>query len=172
MKALTLWQPWAALVAAGVKTIETRSWGTDYRGPLAIHASAKKVPAGLECGRFVEGELHGERVMWDDTNETSWGALNPRAVLLRYSAVVATCELLDVVPMIDCMDPPPRDGTYIEIAEQQTFLVGVPPTPIDEVPYGDYAPGRYAWLLGDINELRHPIPMRGHRGLWDIATRR
>ena len=38
MKALTLHQPWATLVAVGEKRIETRSWSTDYRGPLAIHA--------------------------------------------------------------------------------------------------------------------------------------
>lgn len=38
MKALTLWQPWATLVALGHKTLETRSWSTEYRGPLAIHA--------------------------------------------------------------------------------------------------------------------------------------
>ncbi len=38
MKALSLKQPWAALVAIGVKKIETQSWGTSYRGSLAIHA--------------------------------------------------------------------------------------------------------------------------------------
>ena len=43
MKVLTLHQPWASLVALGVKTIETRSWSTQYRGPLAIHAAAKVV---------------------------------------------------------------------------------------------------------------------------------
>ena len=43
MKALTLTQPWATLVAIGAKTIETRGWSTSYRGPLAIHA-AKKFP--------------------------------------------------------------------------------------------------------------------------------
>jgi hypothetical protein len=42
VKALTLHQPWASLVAAGVKMIETRSWSTRYRGPLAIHAGAKR----------------------------------------------------------------------------------------------------------------------------------
>lgn len=41
MKALTLWQPWASLIAYGVKTYETRSWTTSYRGPLAIHASKR-----------------------------------------------------------------------------------------------------------------------------------
>jgi len=39
VKALTLTQPWAYLVAVGAKTIETRSWRATYRGPLAIHAA-------------------------------------------------------------------------------------------------------------------------------------
>lgn len=39
MKALTLTQPWATLVAVGAKRIETRSFRTHYRGPLAIHAA-------------------------------------------------------------------------------------------------------------------------------------
>ena len=38
MKALTIQQPWASVITMGVKTIETRSWSTKYRGPLAIHA--------------------------------------------------------------------------------------------------------------------------------------
>ena len=42
MKALTLTQPWASLIAAGAKRIETRSWQTKYRGQILIHAS--KVP--------------------------------------------------------------------------------------------------------------------------------
>lgn len=45
MRALTLHQPWAAAIAAGVKTIETRSWSTKYRGALAIH-SAMRRPSG------------------------------------------------------------------------------------------------------------------------------
>ena len=39
MKALTLTQPWATLVTLEEKIIETHSWGTSYRGPLAIHAA-------------------------------------------------------------------------------------------------------------------------------------
>lgn len=39
MKALTLRQPWASLIAQGKKTIETRTWYTHYRGPLLIAAS-------------------------------------------------------------------------------------------------------------------------------------
>jgi hypothetical protein len=39
IKALSLTQPWASLVVIGAKRIETRSWPTSYRGPVAIHAS-------------------------------------------------------------------------------------------------------------------------------------
>lgn len=41
IRILTLWQPWASLIALGLKTYETRSWGTNYRGPIAIHAAKR-----------------------------------------------------------------------------------------------------------------------------------
>lgn len=39
MMALCVKQPWASLIAQGFKPIETRTWPTDYRGPLLIVAS-------------------------------------------------------------------------------------------------------------------------------------
>lgn len=39
MKALSVRQPWANMIASGEKTIETRKWCTDYRGPLLIVSS-------------------------------------------------------------------------------------------------------------------------------------
>jgi hypothetical protein len=39
IKALSIKQPWANLIASGEKTIETRLWGTDYRGQLLIVSS-------------------------------------------------------------------------------------------------------------------------------------
>ena len=48
MKALTVKQPWANLLAWGTKTVEVRSWATEYRGDLLITASTtpKIVPHG------------------------------------------------------------------------------------------------------------------------------
>lgn len=40
IKALTIKQPWASLIVHGIKDIESRSWTTDYRGRLLIHAGA------------------------------------------------------------------------------------------------------------------------------------
>lgn len=55
MKAITLWQPWATLVAYGYKQFETRSWATHYRGPLLIHA-AKRIPQRGELGALPNPE--------------------------------------------------------------------------------------------------------------------
>ncbi|MBE9199074.1 MULTISPECIES: ASCH domain-containing protein [unclassified Nodularia (in: cyanobacteria)] len=41
MKALSLWQPWASAIALGMKSVETRSWGTKYRGYLLICSAQK-----------------------------------------------------------------------------------------------------------------------------------
>jgi hypothetical protein len=42
MKGLTICQPYAHLVEIGDKPIENRTWPTDYRGPLVIHAGKSK----------------------------------------------------------------------------------------------------------------------------------
>ena len=58
MKALSLRQPWANLIACGKKTIETRTWATDFRGELLIASSKKPSidPAGcaVAVARLVE----------------------------------------------------------------------------------------------------------------------
>ncbi len=48
VKALSVKQPWANLIASGQKTIETRLWSTEHRGPLLIVSSRvpKIDPAG------------------------------------------------------------------------------------------------------------------------------
>ena len=71
--ALSLKQPWAALLAAGRKTIEVRRWATAQRGRVLIHAASKPderpeawalVPeelrelAGLRGGIIGVGELY------------------------------------------------------------------------------------------------------------------
>lgn len=45
--ALSVRQPWAWAIAAGLKDVENRSWPTSYRGPLLIHASRKPFPGGI-----------------------------------------------------------------------------------------------------------------------------
>ena len=42
MRALSLWQPWAQLIVLGEKMVETRSWHTNVRGVIAVHAAKRR----------------------------------------------------------------------------------------------------------------------------------
>lgn len=61
MKALTICQPYAELIANGSKPIENRTWPTSYRGPLAIHAGKSRAwlddeddePSGMVFGAVI-----------------------------------------------------------------------------------------------------------------------
>lgn len=114
----------------GVKTIETRSWWTPFRGILAIHAAKKDTP---ELREFF-----------------SWAACKPvRAKFARFDdlpfgAIIATCRLVECLQTtdVDCLT-----------AQERSF--------------GDYSPGRYAWLFTEIESLEKPVPCRGFQGLFE-----
>lgn len=40
MKVFTVHQPWASLIVHGIKDIENRTWRTNYRGRVLIHAAS------------------------------------------------------------------------------------------------------------------------------------
>jgi hypothetical protein len=61
IKVLSLIQPWASLIAIGEKNIETRSWKTNYRGMIYIHASGKTDRMFSE-NKFVKECLHNIEV--------------------------------------------------------------------------------------------------------------
>ena len=86
MKALTLTQPWATLVAIGAKRIETRNWSTPYRGRLAIHA-AKGFPKDARALCLKEPF---KRVLMAASIES--------LADLPLGAVLATVQLVDCVP--------------------------------------------------------------------------
>src|SRR5688500_9822529 len=84
IRALTLHQPYATLVAVGAKTIETRSWSTNYRGRIAIHAA--KGLAGMTAAEFV-------RLC---SSEPFRSELGTEGELLARGVVLATADLFDV----------------------------------------------------------------------------
>lgn len=56
MKALTIQQPWASAIVAGIKTVENRPWPTSYTGKLLIHAGKTMWPYGIP-GEIVRDYL-------------------------------------------------------------------------------------------------------------------
>lgn len=95
MKALSLRQPWASLIAEGRKTIETRTWHTHYRGPLAIHASARShgdLPTG---GIIALAWLYDCRPMTEADEEQA-------CIALYDGAYAWLLENVEPVPLIPC----------------------------------------------------------------------
>lgn len=62
MRALTICQPYAELIARGVKLVENRTWEMLYRGPLLIHAGKSR--------KFLSGDNYGIPLA-----EMQWGAV-------------------------------------------------------------------------------------------------
>lgn len=83
MKAISLWQPWASLVAHGLKHFETRHWSTQYRGTLAIHA-AKRPALLTECNPTIINAL----------NDVGYWKLSE----LPYGCIVCVVNLVDCEP--------------------------------------------------------------------------
>lgn len=84
LRVLTVHQPYASLIALGVKGVETRSKSTSYRGPVAIHAAK---------GYTADDVAVYEKV-------ASWGVLGPWDELPR-GVVIATVELAACEPVTD-----------------------------------------------------------------------
>ena len=91
MKALSIQQPWASMIASGIKTIETRVWSTEYRGPLLICATKKPEVDGLPVGvALCIVELVDCRTMTEEDQVKACCEIYPRAhsfVLKRLRSV-------------------------------------------------------------------------------------
>ena len=81
LKVLSLTEPYATLIKNGIKTIETRSWKTSYRGRLYIHASSTKIPKEYRNNKELMA-----LVSTDDLN---------------YGHIICSCDLVDCIEMTD-----------------------------------------------------------------------
>lgn len=135
MKCLSVLQPWASLISIGIKRIETRSWYTNYRGPLAIHA-AKRIP-GWVGDWFLQNGYARAALVNCGVRQVSDLKTLPRGV------VIATCELVNVVG-VEVLHPGEAERAF-----------------------GDYDPGRFAWILQNIQAIE-PVECRGALGLWEF----
>lgn len=79
--ALSIKQPWTELILLGRKTIEVRSWSTDYRGLLALHTGKKPAPEALARFPDVDASYLGgfvgvaELVDVERFTQVSWSRL-------------------------------------------------------------------------------------------------
>lgn len=143
MKALSLTQPWATLIAIGAKRIETRRWSTNHRGRIAIHAS-KGFPRS--CREFAYDDPAGAVL------NAAGISLGGDCAALPRGAIVATAIIDQVWPTSGFWSR----GSVKRIAAEH------------EYEFGDYEIGRFGWLLVDVRALQTSIPCKGALGLWTV----
>lgn len=163
MKALSLWQPWATLIAIGEKRLETRPW----RPPEAVlrageriaihagkhtgelyHCARGEFPQALERGGLVYPYLAPGIVREDQLHQPQF---------LPFGAVVATAVIGG------CCEVPV--GGPFRSAYLRRWLDESPPS---ERAFGDYTEGRHVWRLDDVRRLSEPVPTRGFQKLWTL----
>jgi len=154
LKCLSLRQPYASLVVAGVKTIETRTSGvlSKHRGPLLIAASQGKGAALDEWGR--------DRYDWQQPD--GWERY-PRGVVLGVVYVQAVGK-----PVVPMNEYPYWQDTLTAL----TLAMFCGETAIAmlqrEACFGDPV-GRWLAFLSCAAWLAEPVPVKGRLGLYPVT---
>lgn len=164
MKAITLWQPWASLIACGTKKYETRSWSTNYRGPIAIHA------AKISPSRVIDS-IFGKKITDERRNFLKYvrAGLGGKPVYdVPLGVIIATADLVDCHKIV-------RYGGRGMSSQSTGWLEtesGIYMPTVQEELFGDWMPGRYAWEFQNIQMLPEPIPAKGKQRLWEWSDNR
>jgi hypothetical protein len=88
MKALSIKQPYASLIAHGIKNIENRNWRTHFRGRIYIHASGAKV---IDCLRVLNEEQY--LIAQKHFLKLAWNKFSD----LPISAIIGEVDIIDCV---------------------------------------------------------------------------
>jgi hypothetical protein len=144
MKIITLWQPWATLIALDRKRYETRSWYTTYRGPLAIHAAKRKV---RELELMAICHASNGLIDFEELSRIEY----------PLGAVVAFSDLSRCLRMMQSFPEGYPTSMRIILGSQT----------VEERAVGLWEPGRYAWEMKNVCPLPIPIPCKGQQGLRD-----
>lgn len=149
MKALTVWQPWATLIVAGVKPYEFRGWPAPraLRGrEIAIHAGARPVR---------KAEL-ANLIVWLRSSDPWTTGLKPEAIAMleRWHADPVLLPLASIIGTATLGEP----RRAWEIAEE---LGGS----VNDSDRDEHA--NWAWPMIDPRPLDPIVPARGAQGFWD-----
>ena len=148
MKALTLWQPWASAISAGLKTHETRSWpavsdGSAYAGWLVITAAKKKEDTGRL--RWIKHKLD----LKPDAGPEGVTEKDLMAAIRDYNALPFG-QAVAVVYLKACH---PTDGLVVSDLERS---------------WGNYGPDRFAWEFSEIWRIDQPFAVKGEQKLFNV----
>jgi hypothetical protein len=138
VKALSLWQPHPTAIALGWKPWETRSWPTNYRGRLAIHAAQRS------WTDFGPWDTEARRRLLAYSTAHGW-------IRWTFGAVICTVDLVDCVRTSELRGRIPAD---------QEFW--------GDFSDGEKGEGRWAFKLENVRVLPEPVPWRGMQGFFEV----
>ena len=146
LKAITLYEPWASLMAIGAKRNETRGCRTTHRGDIAIHVA--KTDHGTPES-LVPAIIHAYRTRNLQPDERTFGC------------IVAVVDLYDVQPTDRLHDDP-----------KARLNMGLPAADADaELQFGEYERGRFFYRTHILRRLIYPVPCRGYQSIgWTVPA--
>ncbi len=151
---LTLTEPWATLVVLGEKQWETRGWPTGYRGRLLIQA-AKAMPTYAQQACMSEPfdsvlTSHGVRLP-AERPENLMGLRGQRRFPFHFGSIIGAAELTD------SKRSEPTRCSLQNIGTRRA---------LQELAFGDFDGGRWAFHLANPVRFDTPIFVRGALGIW------
>jgi hypothetical protein len=150
MKVISLLQPWATLVVIGAKKIETRSWNTNFRGTVLVHASK----SDKACKQIAHLEPFASALKGLDE--------------LPLGKIIGAVDIVGTAPTSFILLT--RDAG-IPLRQPDGKDRPIQPNWEAEIAFGDYGPGQRAWLLDNPVHFKTAIPCRGSLSLWDSPIR-
>lgn len=163
MRAITVRQPWAWAIARGGKDIENRSWGTSYRGLLAIHAGVrwdeegafdKRVIAALAADKTADGAYDPPLAVTLNAERSRIVETRKKDERYTFGAIIAVVDLGGIHNCLRCARRNPLSaGTHPDGPYQcSRWAVG----------------GSFHWELSNVRPLAEPVPCKGRLSLWDL----
>ena len=162
MKALTIHQPYAALIACKAKRIEWRTWAAPRNvigERIAIHASVRVPPM-----RLLE-QLRGDTAYLMAVLGMDAMACDPQRLAMAREVLRAMMDgWAQVNPAVaDTMWPIPR-GCVVATARVDAAIGARDILPNDPAA----SPGKWGWPLADIKPVAPCVPVRGLQRLWQL----
>jgi hypothetical protein len=155
MRALTLTQPYAGLVAAELKPIENRSRSMirreDFGTPFALHASREIDDEAFAMIYRIAPELRIRCA--EDRAKSRWYQLAGITSAVIAVATIDRCVMLD--------RDNPRVPAFRDLHTREVADLGA---------RGRWFAGPIGYVLRDVHALAEPVPCAGRQGFWSLSA--
>lgn len=137
MKAITIKQPLASLIIEGIKDVENRTWKTNFRGRVLVHAAAKQIDSkdlfSIEKANEIPSDL------LEDIEDCN----------LPTGAIIGSVEIVDCVI------------NHTSIWAEKTPYAYLGKLTVE------CQPPIYNFVLANPIKFPEPIPMKGKLSFWE-----